>query len=48
LQNSLLDALKPGDAVMIKGSNGSKMAPLVASILTKFGRAAAEETRSPD
>jgi UDP-N-acetylmuramoyl-tripeptide--D-alanyl-D-alanine ligase len=48
LQNSLLDALKPGDAVMIKGSNGSKMAPLVAAILTKFGRAAAEETRSPD
>ncbi|MGE5267445.1 MAG: Mur ligase family protein, partial [Deltaproteobacteria bacterium] len=48
LEKSLLDALGPGDVVMIKGSNGSRMAPLVAAILTKIGRTAAAETRPPD
>jgi UDP-N-acetylmuramoyl-tripeptide--D-alanyl-D-alanine ligase len=48
LEKSVLDALRPGDVVMIKGSNGSRMAPLVAAMLTKIGRSAAAETRPPD
>ncbi len=38
LEGPLLAALKPGDAVMVKGSNGSKMGLLVAAMLAKFGR----------
>lgn len=48
LEKSLLDVLGPGDVVMIKGSNGSKMAPLVTAVLTKFGLGAPAETRPPD
>jgi UDP-N-acetylmuramoyl-tripeptide--D-alanyl-D-alanine ligase len=48
LEKSVLDVIGPGDVVMIKGSNGSKMAPLVAAILTKIGRAGPAETRPPD
>ena len=33
----VVDALKPGDAVMVKGSLGSRMAPVVAAIKAKFG-----------
>ena len=32
----LLSALQPGDVVMIKGSNGSRMAPLVEAVREKF------------
>lgn len=32
----VVDALKPGDVVMVKGSLGSRMAPIVAAIKTKF------------
>ena len=33
----LLEAVKPGDVVMIKGSLGTRMAPLVAALLTRYG-----------
>ena len=32
----VVDALRPGDAVMVKGSLGSRMAPVVAAIKTKY------------
>jgi UDP-N-acetylmuramoyl-tripeptide--D-alanyl-D-alanine ligase len=32
IEQPLLGALRPGDVVMVKGSNGSRMAPLVAAI----------------
>jgi len=38
LEAPLLAALKAGDVVMIKGSNGSRMGLLVAAILARFGR----------
>ncbi len=38
LQVPLLAAIQPGDAVMVKGSNGSKMGLLVAALLAKFSR----------
>jgi UDP-N-acetylmuramoyl-tripeptide--D-alanyl-D-alanine ligase len=37
LTEALLDAVRPGDVVMIKGSLGSRMAPLVAAMLARFG-----------
>lgn len=37
----LLAALRPGDVVMVKGSNGSRMAPLVAAIRALAVRGAA-------
>jgi UDP-N-acetylmuramoyl-tripeptide--D-alanyl-D-alanine ligase len=39
LKDDLLDAVRPGDVVMIKGSLGSRMAPLVAAMLARFGKA---------
>lgn len=38
LEPAVLAALQPGDAVMIKGSNGSKMGLIVSSMLAKFAR----------
>jgi UDP-N-acetylmuramoyl-tripeptide--D-alanyl-D-alanine ligase len=32
LQPLLLAALQPGDVVMVKASNGSRLAPLVAAV----------------
>jgi UDP-N-acetylmuramoyl-tripeptide--D-alanyl-D-alanine ligase len=40
LQPALLGALGGGDVVMIKGSNGSRMAPLVAAVRTLADKAA--------
>jgi UDP-N-acetylmuramoyl-tripeptide--D-alanyl-D-alanine ligase len=37
LEHHLIDALKPGDVVMIKGSLGSRMAPLVDAMRARFG-----------
>ncbi len=34
---ALIDAVKAGDVVMIKGSLGTRMAPLFAGLLTRFG-----------
>jgi UDP-N-acetylmuramoyl-tripeptide--D-alanyl-D-alanine ligase len=36
---ALLDAVRPGDVVMIKGSLGTNMAPLVAAMLKRWGAA---------
>jgi UDP-N-acetylmuramoyl-tripeptide--D-alanyl-D-alanine ligase len=42
IEPEVLAALKPGDAVMIKGSNGSRMHAIAASLMEKFsGREAA-------
>lgn len=38
LEEALMAELKPGDAVMVKGSNGSKMGLLVTAMLSKFSR----------
>ncbi len=35
----VVDALQPGDVVMVKGSLGSRMAPIVAAIKARFGAA---------
>jgi UDP-N-acetylmuramoyl-tripeptide--D-alanyl-D-alanine ligase len=43
LEPVLMAALKPGDAVMVKGSNGSKMGLLVAAMLSKFNRTGPRE-----
>jgi UDP-N-acetylmuramoyl-tripeptide--D-alanyl-D-alanine ligase len=34
---SVVDALQAGDAVMVKGSLGSRMAPIVAAFKARFG-----------
>jgi UDP-N-acetylmuramoyl-tripeptide--D-alanyl-D-alanine ligase len=36
IREPLLNALRPGDVVMIKGSNGSRMGPLVEAVKEKF------------
>ena len=36
LKDSLLDGLKAGDVVMIKGSLGSRMGPLVEAVKERF------------
>ena len=36
LQPKLLDRLKTGDVVMVKGSNGSRMGPIVAAMKERF------------
>jgi UDP-N-acetylmuramoyl-tripeptide--D-alanyl-D-alanine ligase len=43
LEPILMAALKPGDAVVVKGSNGSKMGLLVAAMLSKFNRTGPRE-----
>jgi UDP-N-acetylmuramoyl-tripeptide--D-alanyl-D-alanine ligase len=37
----LVGAVGPGDAIMVKGSLGSRMAPLVEALKRRFGAAAA-------
>jgi UDP-N-acetylmuramoyl-tripeptide--D-alanyl-D-alanine ligase len=37
LEPLLLDSVKAGDVVMVKGSLGTRMAPLVAALLARFG-----------
>ena len=44
LEQHLLATLQPGDVVMVKGSNGSKMGRLVAAIEAKWGRTTPAET----
>jgi UDP-N-acetylmuramoyl-tripeptide--D-alanyl-D-alanine ligase len=44
LESSLLDAIGAGDAVMIKGSLGSKMGPLVKALERRFPRQAVSES----
>ena len=44
LEPTVLAAIRAGDAVMIKGSLGSKMAPIVKALERQFGREAAIES----
>ncbi|MGI8525645.1 MAG: UDP-N-acetylmuramoylalanyl-D-glutamyl-2,6-diaminopimelate--D-alanyl-D-alanine ligase [Pseudolabrys sp.] len=44
LEATVLDAMRAGDAVMVKGSLGSKMAPIVKAMQRRFPRAAALES----
>jgi UDP-N-acetylmuramoyl-tripeptide--D-alanyl-D-alanine ligase len=41
LQPKLLGAVGPGDAIMVKGSLGSRMGPLVEALKRRFGSEAA-------
>ncbi len=36
LEPILLDAIAPGDVIMVKGSNASRMGPLVEALTTRF------------
>ena len=45
LQPIVLEALRPGDVVMIKGSNGSRMGPLVAAIRAHFAQSSEQPAR---
>jgi UDP-N-acetylmuramoyl-tripeptide--D-alanyl-D-alanine ligase len=38
LEPMLMDAVAAGDVIMVKGSNGSRMGPIVASLKQKFAR----------
>lgn len=42
LESEIIANLRGGDAVMVKGSNGSRMGPVAAAIAQKFGAPAAE------
>jgi UDP-N-acetylmuramoyl-tripeptide--D-alanyl-D-alanine ligase len=42
IRDALLDAIRPGDVVVVKGSNGSRMAPLVEALKAHFGAKKAE------
>jgi len=46
LQAVVLDAIQPGDAVMVKGSLGARMGPLVAAIKTRFAVKRTETIRT--
>jgi UDP-N-acetylmuramoyl-tripeptide--D-alanyl-D-alanine ligase len=39
LESKVVDAVRAGDAIMIKGSNGSKMAPIVKALERAYARA---------
>ncbi|NLH79814.1 MAG: UDP-N-acetylmuramoylalanyl-D-glutamyl-2,6-diaminopimelate--D-alanyl-D-alanine ligase [Phyllobacteriaceae bacterium] len=43
LEATLISALQPGDAVMIKGSNGSRMGPIVETLKTRFASTRARD-----
>jgi UDP-N-acetylmuramoyl-tripeptide--D-alanyl-D-alanine ligase len=43
LEPQVIAALRGGDAVMVKGSNGSRMGAIVKSLIQKFGAAAPRE-----
>jgi UDP-N-acetylmuramoyl-tripeptide--D-alanyl-D-alanine ligase len=36
LESAIIDGVRPGDAIMIKGSNGSKMGRIVAALMARF------------
>jgi UDP-N-acetylmuramoyl-tripeptide--D-alanyl-D-alanine ligase len=42
IREALVAAIKPGDVVMVKGSLGSRMAPLVDALRNRFGMAKTE------
>ena len=44
LEPEIVAALRPGDAVMVKGSHGSRMAPIVAALTKRFRAAQSAAT----
>ena len=38
LESVLIEAVRPGDVVMIKGSLGSRMGPLVTALKNQFAK----------
>jgi UDP-N-acetylmuramoyl-tripeptide--D-alanyl-D-alanine ligase len=46
LEPSVLEAIRNGDAVMVKGSLGSKMGPIVKALERQFPKQAALESQS--
>jgi UDP-N-acetylmuramoyl-tripeptide--D-alanyl-D-alanine ligase len=46
LEPLVLDAVRGGDVIMVKGSNGSKMAPIVKALQRNFAPVDAHETTS--
>lgn len=42
LADTLVEAVGAGDVIMVKGSNGSRMGPLVAALQEKYGAAVAQ------
>ncbi len=36
IEATVLAAIRPGDAIMVKGSNGSRMAPIVAALEKRY------------
>jgi UDP-N-acetylmuramoyl-tripeptide--D-alanyl-D-alanine ligase len=46
LEADVLGALRPGDAIMVKGSLGSKMGPIVAALTRQFSTRDVRETAS--
>jgi len=48
LEPVLLQNVRGGDAVMVKGSNSSRMGPLVAALCARFAPIAADETVSAE
>ena len=38
LESHVLSAIQPGDAVMVKGSLGSRMAPIVKALQSRYRR----------
>ena len=47
LEPLVLAAVQPGDAVMVKGSLGSRMAPIVKALQNRYRRVAPATTRAP-
>ena len=47
LESAVLEAVRDGDAVMVKGSLGSKMGPIVKALERQFPRHAALEQAAP-
>ena len=42
IEAPLMARIRPGDAIMVKGSNGSRMGPIVAALTTRFRAAPAD------
>jgi UDP-N-acetylmuramyl pentapeptide synthase len=42
IESALADSLRPGDVVMVKGSNASRMGPLVEALKLRFAPSGAE------
>jgi UDP-N-acetylmuramoyl-tripeptide--D-alanyl-D-alanine ligase len=43
IKQSVFETARGGDVVMVKGSNGSAMGPVVAALRAQFSRPAASE-----